>query len=181
MQEFPFGHPAFKCNINKIYNSSFSGSNLWDFTSHHFEMLVNSWSVSVRHMWNLPRESHRYFMEPLGGTHATVMIYTRFIKFIQNIQNKCTKNSAKYLLELIKNDTKTITGRNLRKISDEANNYKILESDINQLKKDLKFEKVTDENIWKINMIKELVQVKHNEMTIQFFDEILWKAVRDKS
>ena len=72
---------------------------------------------------------------------------------------------------LIKNDTNTVTGRNLRKISDEANNYKILESDINQLKKDLHFEKVTDENIWKIAMIKELVQVKQNEMTIQFFDE----------
>ena len=142
-------------------------------------MLINSWSVSVRHMWNLPRESHRYFIEPLGGTHAQVMIYTRFIKFIQNIQNKCNKNSAKYLLELIKNDTNTVTGRNLRKISDTTNNYNILKININQLKQDLNFEKVTDENLWKINMIKELVQVKQNEMTIQFIDEKMPKEQID--
>ena len=119
LQEFPYSHPAFKCKLNKIYNSSFPGSSLWDFTSYNFNLLINSWSISVRHMWNLPRESHKFLIEPLGGTHAKVMIYSRFIKFLQNIQNKCEKKSANYLLQLIKKDTTTVTGRNLRHISDE--------------------------------------------------------------
>ena len=134
-------------------------------------MLINSWSVSVRHMWDLPRESHKFLIEPLGGTHAKVMIYTRFIKFLQNIQNKCRKKSANYLLQIIKNDTSTVTGRNLRKISDEINRYSLLNTDINLIKKLLHFEELTEDNIWKIHIIKELVDVRQHKMNIQFYDE----------
>ena len=168
LQEFPFGHPEFKCHINKIYNSSFPGSNLWDYTSENFQFFINSWSVSVRHMWNLPRESHRFFIEPLGGTHAKVMIYSRFIKFIQNIQNKSKKMSANYLLQLIKNDTNSITGKNIRQIADDINNFNLLNTDIKELKNKLCFVEQTEENQWKINAIKEITNVKQNEMTIVF-------------
>ena len=80
-QEFYHAHPEVKCRINKIYNSSFPGSILWDFTSEKFSQFVNSWSVSVRHMWDLPYATHKYFMEPLGGQHALSMIITIYIKF----------------------------------------------------------------------------------------------------
>ena len=56
-QEFPSAHPEVKCKINKIYNSSFPGSVLYDLTSDSVRQLVNSWSVSVRHMWGLPLQS----------------------------------------------------------------------------------------------------------------------------
>jgi hypothetical protein len=42
LQEFPFAHPQVKCRINRIYNSSFPGSVLWDLTSRNVEQLVNS-------------------------------------------------------------------------------------------------------------------------------------------
>ena len=85
LQEFHFIHPSLLCKINSIYNSSFPGSMLWDFSSRNFNMMVNSWSISVRHMWRLPCNTHRYFIEPLGGCHAKTMIYCRFVKFIQSI------------------------------------------------------------------------------------------------
>ena len=87
-------------------------------------------------MWNLPRESHRFLIEPLGGTHAKVMIYSRFINFVQNIQNRSKKTSANYLLQLIKDDTNSITGRNLRQISDEIKQYDILNKNLNLVKKE---------------------------------------------
>ena len=62
LQEFYFAHPELLCKINQIYNSSFPGSVLWDFTSRNFNMITNSWSVSVRHMWGLPIQTHRYFI-----------------------------------------------------------------------------------------------------------------------
>ena len=46
-QEFYPAHPDVKCKINRIFNSSFPGSVLWDLTSGNFHQLVNSWSVSV--------------------------------------------------------------------------------------------------------------------------------------
>ena len=87
LQEFYFAHPELLCKLNKIYNSSFFGSVLWDLTSRNVNMIINSWSVSVRLMWDLPRQTHRKFIESLGGVHAKTMIYTRFIKFIQSIMN----------------------------------------------------------------------------------------------
>ena len=93
LQEFPFSHPEFKCKINQIYNTSFTSSVLWDFTSQNTQMIINTWSRSVRHMWDLPLQTHRYFIEPLGGTHLQTMLYTRFTKFIQSISNGMKKSS----------------------------------------------------------------------------------------
>ena len=84
LQEFPYAHPEVKCKINRIYNSSFPGSVLYDLTSTSVNQLVNSWSVATRDTWDLPRDIHRFFMEELGGTHAKVMLYTRFVSFIQS-------------------------------------------------------------------------------------------------
>ena len=70
LQEFPMAHPEIKCKVNGIYNSSFPGSVLWDLNAQRTTQLINSWSVSVRHMWDLPVNSHRSFIESLGGTHC---------------------------------------------------------------------------------------------------------------
>ena len=99
------------------------------------------------------------------------MIYTRFINFLNNIQNKTKKTSANYLLQLIKNDTNSITGKNLRQISDEFNCYNLLNMDIKQIKKKFHFVEQLVENNWKIELIKELTNVKQNEMTIVFDDK----------
>ena len=80
-------------------------------------------------MWNIPGESHRYLIEPLGGTHAKNMLYVRFTKFIQSIILG-NKTAPRYMLQLIKNNTKTITGRNIRKISLENNNCDIFNINI---------------------------------------------------
>ena len=62
IQEFPSAHPEVKCKINRIYNSSFPGAMLYDLSSDSVTHLVNSWSVSVRHMWGLPLQAHRYLI-----------------------------------------------------------------------------------------------------------------------
>ena len=96
-QEFPSAHPEIKCRINRIYNSSFPGSVLYDLTSEPARQLVNSWSVSVRQMWGLPMQSHRYLIEPLAGDHAQAMLVSRFVKFIQNIK-KSPKLATQFML-----------------------------------------------------------------------------------
>ena len=136
-------------------------------------MLYYNYICLYQKLCDQPREAHRYFLEPLGGIHAKSMIYTRFIKFIQNIQNKCKKYSAKYLLELIKNNTNSITGRNLRQISDDTQNYNLLSTDVNKLKKEMQFMNPDETNNWKFDMIRELVEVKQNELTINFNDDKL--------
>jgi hypothetical protein len=98
LQEFSFAHPQLKSKINRIYNSSFPGSVLWDLSSRNVKMLENSWSVSVRFMWSLPNNAHRYFVEPLGGRHARSMLVGRYISFIKSAKKSpkidCPADSA---------------------------------------------------------------------------------------
>ena len=122
-QEFHFVHPEIKTKINQVYNSSFPGSLLWDLKSRSVEMIENSWSVSVRHMWGLPLASHRYFIEALGGTHARTMMFTRFISFVQSIM-KSQKFLAILLLQKVCLNVETVTGHNIRYILSETKKEK---------------------------------------------------------
>ena len=87
-QEFPTAHPEVKCRINQIYNSSFPGSMLYDVASDSASHLINSWSVSVRQMWGLPHNAHRYLITQLGGVHTQEMIMCRYVKFLQVFRNQ---------------------------------------------------------------------------------------------
>ena len=91
-------HPEVKCIINRIYNSSFPGSVLYDlsFTT----QLINSWSVSTRHMWGLPLHAHRYLIEELGGQHAQSMMILRYVIFLQSI-TRSPKNCVQILLHKV--------------------------------------------------------------------------------
>ena len=154
IQEFYFAHPEIKTKINRIYNTSYSGSVLWDLGSENVQKLINSWSVSVRHMWNLPRQASRELIEPLSGTHAKTMLYSRFVQFIQSIQ-KGSKSAAHFLLELIKNNKETLTGKNIDIILRETGDNDIMDINAKQLKKKLFFKELDEGSKWKIGIIKE--------------------------
>ena len=158
-QEFSFSHPEVKCNINRIYNSSFSGSCLWDLTGEKTRQMVNSWSVSVRHMWDLPLSTHRYLLEPLSGVHAETMIFSRYIKFVQSMR-KSSKVAVQCLIQLVSKDTQTNTGRNIRYILNKTGESDIFAVNAQKLKCDYKFAPIQPEDQWKVGFIKELTNVK---------------------
>ena len=116
-------------------------------------------------MWNLPRATHRRFIEPLGGIHAKTMLYTRFIKFIQSI-GKGNKSAPIYLLETIKHNTQTITGRNVKLILQETDETNIEKIKCEDIKKKIKLSELKDSEKWKIESIKELTNIKHKNMYI---------------
>ena len=112
-QEFHFPHPVTKIKVNNIYNTHFSGSQLWDLFCDEAIKLENTWNKSVR---ILPFETHRYFVEPLsGGLHIKKILIKRFLSFIESIK-KSKKIIPKMLLETIQHDVRCTTGSNLRKI-----------------------------------------------------------------
>ena len=159
LQEFPFAHPSVKCRINRIYNSSFPGSVLWDLSARNVSQLVNSWSVATRYMWDLPLDSHRYLIEELSDTHAKTMFYTRFISFIQSL-GRHSKFPVQFLLSLTKQNVLSITGQNIRQVLAENGETDILKIDIKKIKKTFKFNEISDEEKWKIKLIKKLADVR---------------------
>lgn len=167
LQEFPYAHPEVKCQINRIYNSSFSGSVLYDLTSTSVNQLVNSWSVSVRHMWGLPFQSHRYLIEELGGQHAESMMIIRYVKFIQSL-TKSPKLCVQFLLQKVLKNVETVTGKNVAYINRKTGyRFDILSVTPNLLKRSLKFCEMKTEDKWRINMIKEVTDIKQNVLKLE--------------
>ena len=168
IQEFYFAHPKTKLELNQLYNSHFTGSPLWDLFSRESEMLFNTWNKSVRLMSDVSIRTHRYFIEPLAGTrHLKITLMKRFLNFVQQIENS-PKVLPKLLLETIRNDSRSTTGSNLRNILLLTRNY-----DISKLVPhdalEIQYEPIQKENEWKIDMTKELIDVKWGEAGIENF------------
>ena len=164
--EFPYAHPEVKCKLNRIYNSSFPGSVLYDLTSAPSRQLMNSWSVSVRHMWGLPMQSHRYLIEPLAGDHAQAMLISRFVKFLQNVK-KSPKLAAQYMLQKVISNVNTVTGRNVRHIKDMiGHEYDVLTVNPTWLRNRIKFCEISENDKWRIDIIKEIVNIKQTVLEL---------------
>ena len=164
LQEFSFAHPAVKCNLNRIYNSSFSGSVLWDLSSVNASQVVNSWSYSVREMWDLPYNAHRYLIEELSGTHAKSMLISRFVKFVQSIR-KSSKLAVQFVLQKVMHNKNTLTGKNVHYVLTELNKSEISEISPADLRKH-QYCPIKEENKWRTDILKELTNVKKKVLTV---------------
>ena len=172
-QEFILAHPV-KCKINAIYNSSFPGSVLWDLSCDNAKMIVNSWSVAVRHMWDLPFNSHRYLIEELSGMHAQTMLICRFINFVQSIK-KSPKQAVQFLYQKVKSNVETVTGKNIRYVIEKSGVEDIEDMKTNGLKKTLKFCESPSEHGWKVQFIKEIVDVKQKVLFLNQESDMMFK------
>ena len=166
LQEFGFSHPRTKIMINSVYNSHLSGSCLWDLFSKEAVQMENSWNVSMRLMLNVPRETHRRFIEPLSQVmHAKILMMKRFLTFLQQIQ-KSPKKASKFLLETIIKDTRSTTGSNLRNILLLTQKSSVLELVPNDVIS-LKYNQLPDEEAWKVKIIQELIEVKNQNLEVE--------------
>ena len=80
------GHmPYLKIEINNFFNISFYRSVLWDLFGAEASRLEKTWNVSLRKMINIPRQTHRYFLEPISKTSHIISLCARFVKFVNKI------------------------------------------------------------------------------------------------
>ena len=180
LQEFPTAHPDVKCKINRIYNSSFPGSMVYDLTSSSVNKLMNSWSLATKHMWGLPFQTHKYFIEELGGQHAKSMILVRYIKFIQSMK-KSPKMCVQFMLEKVSRNLNTVTGRNLKHIFDmTGQQFDLFSVTPNSLKRNMKFCEPDQGDKWRVRMVREITNLKQGVLelddggfSVEELDELL--------
>ena len=111
-------------------------------------------------------QSHRYLIEPLAGDHAQAMLVSRFVKFIQNIQ-KSPKLATQFMLQKVVNNVNTVTGRNIRLVKDMiGHDFDILTINPTWLKKKIKFNEIGDDQKWRINVIKEIVNINQKVLEL---------------
>ena len=156
-QEFSYAHPISKLKLNAIYNSHFSGSEVWDLFSPGIKSFEGSFNKSIKIMCNLPYETHRYLVEPIsGGLGLRKQLIRKYLRFVHNIKNS-TKPVIKHMFEHCKKDARTITGSNLRNI--------LLLTDlptIANLSPSVRIDhnEIMDKDMWRVDIIKEIFDIK---------------------
>ena len=180
-QEFYFAHPLTKVRINNIFNSYFYGSPLWNLFGKEADRLEKSWNVAQRILMGLPRNSHRYFIEPLSDTqHIRNSLFRRYIKFINSIKTS-EKAVLRAMLLTVKQDCRSTTGMNLRNLMKTMGRSTVDELQPNDAEK-LTYKAIPEEDEWKVACAKELIEVKNGIMgvdmlTTKELDQILEEVV----
>ena len=74
-KELSFADPFTKLKLNKIYNSHYYGSPLWDLFGVGAVQIESSYNRSVKVMLDLPFGTHRYLIQPLTSEeHVKVVL-----------------------------------------------------------------------------------------------------------
>ena len=168
VQEFRFAHPKSIIRTNNIFNTSLYGCVLWDLFGTEAKRLEKTWNVSQRLMLGLHRETHRYFIEPVSGTkHIMFHIYKRFVRFVSQIL-RSKKPALRSLCFKLMNDSRSTTGKNIRKlmIRFSSGTYNEL---VKNVKKDVPYMPALEADLWKIEAVKELTEAKFDNSVLPNF------------
>ena len=146
-------------------------------TKFHLNYVYNTWNTSARIMFDLSFRTHRYFVEPVSGkVHIKNILLKRFLGFLNQIK-KSSKILPSALLRLVSHDTRSTTGSNLRKILLLTEKTKIEDITIQDID-NYCYAPARQEDLWKIDMVKELVEVRADQYEVpdssrEELDEIL--------
>ena len=168
LQEFYFAHPESKVKLNNIYNGHWTGSQLWKFGSKELDKLEGTYNKSVKIMYDLPWATHRYLIEPLTGLpHVRRIWVKRYLSFVKMIRNS-RKPSVIQLLDTVLRDVRLTTGSNLRTIMLLTDKNSI--EDLEFGKVDVKYHEIQESEAWRVDFIREVVDVKIGDLVVPGFD-----------
>ena len=169
-QEFHYSHSKTKIWINSVFNTSFYGSPLWDMSSRNFEKLEKSWNTAHRIMLSIPREAHRYFIEPLSGRlHIIKALRKRFRNFLLRIKQS-QKGVLRNMLMEIRNDCRSTTGKNLRILQLMTGELDLEKMDVDRKP----YRDIPKVDLWRVNLVKEILAIRSGELRIGICRSVTW-------
>ena len=121
-------------------------------------------------MYGLPWGTHRWVVEEVSSTNLKLMLFMRFIKFVDSIM-KTTKPALRFLLKVVAADVRSLSGSNLRSILRTTGIQVIPGMTRAGSVKKLKIHKVPEGQDWKIPLLHSLISVKAGEFYIPLDDE----------
>ena len=168
-QEFSSLPASIRFRLNLLYNSHFTGSNIWKFESEEAKHLVSSWNKNVKVIYDLPWATHRWILEEITGCNLKYMLYTRFTKFVKAIF-KSSKPAVKFLYSTVASDVRSVTGSNLRSILVNTGVQVVPGAAQGWvIKKQTQFP-VPEVDHWKVPLLHSLLLVRAGDFTITFDD-----------
>ena len=170
-QEFECLSGEDKVKLLRIYNSHFTGSCLWSFTSDNFDKLIKSWNVNLRLVFDLPLQTHCWIIERLSnGKHAKQLIMKRYIKFMDSLA-KNKRASVRALLKIVSKDARTTTGGNLKNIQSETGFYIIPGITSASIMDNFFVYEIPNGEEWMEGLGSSLIDIKNNKWTVLFDEE----------
>ena len=100
------------------------------------------------------------------------MLMCRYVKFIKSIK-KSTKLAVQFLFKKVKNNVNTVTGKNIAVVLNATAYDNIEEIDVNAMKKKVKFCQILDENRWRVDFVKEIVNLQYNVLVLNEDEQAL--------
>ena len=159
MQEFSFTHSQTKAFINRVFNSHFYGSVLWNLCERESKMLYNTWSVSVRKMFRVDLKTHRHLIEPISRMqHIKSALRQRFIGFMKKLASS-RKSVLRHAFQVFSKDCRTTTGSNVRNILLERGAHLLEQLSMNEIRK-IKFQPIPVDEKWRISLIQDLLDIR---------------------
>ena len=119
-------------------------------------------------MFSLPRDTHRFLIEPISGCfHLKKILLCRFLSFLNQARNS-GKIVPKELLKVIQYDTKSVTGNNIRNILRLTGKI-----EIQDVKKqdifNIEYFAVPEGEKWRIDLIKEIIEIQNSVYEVHDF------------
>ena len=166
-QELKNTYPIVFMNLILIYISHFYGSNLWNLFA--ITDVYTSWNNMLRSVFELPRRTHRYLLEPLSEfKHLFTLLTNRFIKFYCTLFF-CDKDIISNLRRIQESDCRSNFASNIRNICRLNNTTHILFCQ----KDSVKYFPINEYDYWRVNLLKELRSLKESNTVPGFsVDEI---------
>ena len=127
--------------------------------------------MNIKVMFDLPWPTHRWLCESLFGTHMKLMIYSRYVSFLNNICVKSEKASVKSLLKVVQNDVRSQTGGNLKKILMDTG-VKIIPGITHKSEFDaFKVYPIPEDQKWRLPLLESLLDIRDEQWEIRFEEE----------
>ena len=151
-QELNCPYPIVFLNLIIIYMSHFYGSNLWNLFD--IDNVLVSWNNVIRNVFKLPRQCHRFLIEPMSGfPHVLTLLTNRFLKFYNTLY--CSpKTVISNLRKFQEIDCRSNFGNNINRICQLNNTLDIFQCYRNSVK----YFPITKNDVWRVNLLKELIR-----------------------
>ena len=115
-QEFQCISNENQVRLLSIYNSHFTGSNLWDFDSPSTNQVFGSWNRNVKIIHNLPFETLKCLIVGISEcSHVMKRIFERYLTFVKSLVVS-KKPIVSLLFKLTNKDIHSVPRSNLRLI-----------------------------------------------------------------
>ena len=100
-----------------------------------------------------------------------IMIYSRYIKFLSNICLKSDRDNLKSLLNTVKNDVRSQTGANIKRIFLDTGVRIIPGVTLPSVLSGVSAYKVEECERWRYPLLQSLLQVREDQWEIRFDEE----------